>query len=171
MRSLKDVLDRCTEVGECWQWSQAVNSAGTPMTYYEARNGVSALRVTYCIANGLCLSDLVGLLVWTSCRSSTCCRPEHLIVGTRAQHAAWRRRHGLTAQTPQAIASMTNSVRARPTTKLSMERARDMRALYADGKSLKEIGAAHGVSGDMARKVVRNRNWREATRGASVFNL
>lgn len=171
MNSMKDLQDRCSEVGECLVWNQSCNSQGTPMTYHDGTTGVPVPRVVYAMTRNIPMSQLKGLLVWATCMTPRCCSPAHLRAGTRTAFSAWRKSKGLTATSLSAIAASTASVRARPTTKLSMEAARRMRTLHAETLApFTAIGASFGVSADMARKVIRNLNWREATRGASVFN-
>lgn len=171
MKSIRDISDRCEEIGECWSWKQAVNSHGTPMTYHDGKCGVSVYRIAYCLPRELPLSAIAGLIVWPTCLVTRCCNPAHMRCATRQKFCDWRRQQGLTALTPQAIVKQTLEVRMRPTIKLSMDKARSIRAMRAEGATFDEIGRAHGVCGDMARKVVLNQNWRETALGASVFNL
>lgn len=171
MKSIQWAHERCDEVGECLVWNQSTNSNGTPTAWHEGKGGASVPRIVFAMSKGWTLDDLKGLRVWATCQTPGCLKEDHLRAGTYRSHRAWQQSKGMLVRGPSAIAAMTASVRARPTTKGSMPTARAVRAMRAAGASFNACGDAHGMSGDMARKIVNNLCWREAMPGSSAFTF
>lgn len=78
-----------TETG-CWLWLRTTNEQGYGRLYV---NGVRvyAHRLAYELSKG---SIAEGLVVRHKCDTPSCCNPEHLVLGTRAQNANDRDRRG-----------------------------------------------------------------------------
>lgn len=171
MKSIEFALQRCDEIGDCMVWNLTANSQGLPITWHNGKPGQSVPRIVFAMHHGWNIEDLGRLVVWAGCRTKGCINPEHLCCGTKKQLWAWRRKEGIDAVTPSHRAAMTIAARARPAVKGSMEKARAVRAMRAEGKSLVECAREHGMSTDMASRIALGQNWREAVSGASVFNL
>lgn len=75
--------------------------AGTGLGYGSARypslktNGsVRMHRAEYCLANGLTLVDIAGLVVMHTCDNPRCINPEHLVLGTQRDNMLDMRNKG-----------------------------------------------------------------------------
>ena len=170
---LAALLGRCTEVGECLEW---------PGPYGIGRSSVTP--IVKCHLNGrsenLAVVRLVweqtkgpipeGRIVYRHCCNHRCIRPECLRLGKRGDAHRHRKKMGLTAHTPASLAALTRGARGRATTKNSMEKARAVRALVAEGLRDPEIAVRTGVHPEMVADIRRGTAWRETPAVASVFS-
>lgn len=166
MLTLDDILARCTEEGECLLWSQGTTGQGYPCGAF---NNLKSVNVRRWVA-AQCGLEVDGLRVLTRCRHKLCLATAHLFVLSAGDANRWMARHG-ELSTPAVCAARAITARKRPGTKLTMEKARLMRARRDEGAVLSVLAGEFGVSPDTAWKVVSNQSWRETARGASVFNL
>lgn len=74
---------------------------GTGLGYGSARyptlkvgGSVRMHRATYCLANGLELKDIAGLVVMHTCDNPRCINPEHLVLGTQKDNMLDMRNKG-----------------------------------------------------------------------------
>jgi hypothetical protein len=68
----------------CWMWESTIYGADLrpAFTLYGKRR--TAYRIVYELVHGEAIPE--GLVVRHKCDNSLCCRPEHLVVGTRKQN-------------------------------------------------------------------------------------
>lgn len=164
--TLETLHHRCCEQdGDCLLWRQGTTGQGYPCALINGRRSVNVRRWVL-EQTGV---DLRGRRVMTLCQRKLCLNPEHLRAMTRAASQQWLVRTGVMS-TPAVCATRTATARARAATKLSMEAARSMRAMRADGASIGIIAAKFDVSPDTAWKVVTNKSWRECAPNASAFS-
>lgn len=166
MKTLADILARCIEEGDCLLWQQGTTGQGYPCAAF---NGLKTVNVRRWVLEQLG-HDMTGRRSMSRCRNRLCLAEKHLFPATRDQANKWLGAQGLLS-TPAVRASRTLTARSREATKLDMAKARQMRERRADGAVLTAIASEFGVSADTAWKVIHHMTWREATRGASVFNL
>ena len=74
---------------------------GTGLGYGSARypalkvgGSVRMHRAEYCLANGLTLEDIAGLVVMHTCDNPRCINPEHLVLGTQRDNMLDMRNKG-----------------------------------------------------------------------------
>lgn len=74
---------------------------GTGLGYGSARypalkvsGSVRMHRAEYCLANGLTLEDIAGLVVMHTCDNPRCSNPEHLVLGTQRDNMLDMRNKG-----------------------------------------------------------------------------
>lgn len=171
MKSIQSALDRTVEIGDCMVWNLTTNSQGLPITWHNGKPGQSVPRIVFAMHSNVEVEDLGPLMVWAGCKTKACIKPEHLCCGTKSQFWAWKRKQGSVKLTAGHLAAVTAAVRRRPGVTGSMEKAREVRAMRADGKTLAECSAAHGISADMVSRIDRGLNWREGIASSSAFTF
>lgn len=151
---IQRVQARCHEVGECWEWTGALQQAGcTPTISWQGRPmGVRRLVM-------LSMGVEVGTRVVTArCGNRLCVAPEHLQAVTRAVLS--RRTCKATDYSSLARSMrLAQRVRASHRAKLSPEIAAEIRA--SEGVTQRELAARYGVSQYAISCVIRGRTWRD----------
>lgn len=144
---LEHVRQRChiTEEG-CWLFRGALNASGHP-----AFKGGSGRRQVWQAAKG---SLQRNLLVTPKCLNPSCLCPDHLVLTTKSV---------VSTKANQSIAirsmkAMTSARYARSKGKLTMEKARAIRASSA---TCKELGEEYGVHFSLISAVRVGKVWRE----------
>lgn len=152
-----DTLDKS---GECWLWTGAINQHSHYGRLTVAQKDLWAHRVAWELTHGPVPH---GLLVLHRCDVRTCCRPEHLFLGTAADNSAdmvtkgrVRRDHSLWHKNPETTRGENN-----PRAKLTDDQVRAIRELRRTvGLTYKEIGLRFGISKQTAWQVGEARRWR-----------
>ncbi|UVX31200.1 HNH endonuclease [Klebsiella phage VLCpiA1b] len=111
--------------------------AGTGLGYGSARyptlkvgGSVRMHRAEYCLANGLTLEDIAGLVVMHTCDNPRCINPEHLVLGTQRDN----------------MLDMRNKGRAVGNVKYSLQRKEHAKILVTQlGLSISEASRRTGV--------------------------
>jgi hypothetical protein len=164
------------EVGDCLEWQGKMGRGSSAMP--------NAPQIGKRV-DGKSVNLLVTRLVWTAahgpipdgkkvyrtCCNNYCVALPHLALGTLADVKKARRAAGMTAHSPSALAALTKGARARSTTKNSIEKAREVRDLVAEGLHDSVISERTGVSRTVVSDIRLGRAWQEQCTGASVFNL
>lgn len=170
--SLTDIHARCTEVGECWEWSGAVGGNCIPCacipTAYPKQPDTRARRVTVTALawEAYTGKSATGKSVWRTCCNHLCVNPEHLRAGTRAQMADYLVSKGAYKRTPASIAAITKG--KRKSAKLSMVQAREIRASTLPAAALAPI---YGVHHSLVTRIRRGEAWRESVAVSSIFAM
>jgi hypothetical protein len=157
---------RCREDGDCLIWTQGTTGPGYPCAFLGPGIQGRNVRRWVLAAHG---HDIEGKRVVSTCRTHRCVAVEHLRAMSPKEAGAFMGSSGALS-TPRVQVARTKSARARAATKLTIVKAREMRALREGGMSLPKLAATFGVSPDTTWKVVRNISWRESARNSSVFN-
>ena len=170
------IAARTVEVGDCleWQGKMGRGSAKFPNTPIiptrrddKSMNLVVA-RLVWEAEHG---PIPAGKLIYRACCNNYCVESAHLKCGTLADVKRARRAAGLTGHSPATIAAMTKGARSRAGIKNSVEKARAVRDLFAQGLHDNQIAEQTGVSRSVVSDIRRGRAWQEQCAGASVFNL
>jgi hypothetical protein len=165
--TLKLLKDRCEEVGDMWLWKQMTNESGVPQVRAYCGPHVSAYRLSYCLAHGLKLSDLNGLVVWPTTEQGDI-NPKNLMAGTRASMIAWRKDRGQMAKSATAIANITAGSRARKTVKTTPENIALIRSSTLPARVLSE---QTGLARSTISKIRAHTIWANVLPTASVFSM
>ncbi len=153
--TLKHIRDRCRIVDDCWIWAQC-----TVGRYGRVRVGARtyyAHRLAQEIHTGKPIPR--GMDVRRCPDHERCVNPEHTQIGSRkATVKAMRERGSLSAGVRHSI-SVTVPRRARAV--LTLEKVREIRRLWVEGKKPREIAPIFGVDVTNVRKIVRGDAWRD----------
>lgn len=170
--SLADIRDRCTEVGDCWEWSGALSNNRTPCcclpTAYPKQPGTRATRanITVLAWEAHTGKSAAGKSVWRTCCNHLCVNPKHMKAGTRAQMSAYFADKGAYKRSPASIATITKA--KRKDAKLNMAMAREIRASPLPAVAVAPI---YGVHHSMVTRIRQGKAWRETVVASSVFAL
>lgn len=146
---------------ECWEWANCIQGNG----YGRVRVGAKtryAHRLAWELAHGQIPK---GRDVCHHCDNRRCINPEHLFIGTRLQNMRDAQQKGRLSTGIRHSLTVTGHVRARA--KLSLEVAREIRRLRADGQRAVDLAQRFGVDASNIRAIIANKTWREPT----WFNL
>lgn len=161
--TLDFIHSQCEEVGDCLEW-QGYMGQGAPRVYdRETCHYFMVRRVIVEQARGLVIPH--GMRCSARCGNARCVLDAHIMLRSYTQIGQATSKAGRYS-TPSIRAAKTTYRRSRNNLKLSIEKAREIRA--SDLSSDKEA-AKHGVSGALVRSIRANRVWREAVAGSSVF--
>lgn len=161
--TLKTIKDRCDEVGSCWIWKQGCNSGGCP----NARDGketVVVRRRSWELHHGRAAKRRYFIVA--TCHHALCVSPECASELGGAQYIAFRHMNGSLNHAAHRVAR-TQAVRAR--SKLSIERAADLRARIRAGEDRGAVAQSYGITRNHANRVARGLNWQP--QAFSVFNM
>lgn len=158
-------MARAIEVGECLEWQGPFSCNGATPVVKVRRPGekysdnISVCRSLWEADNGP-IPD--GKLVYRKCCNNACVEQGHLRCGTRAEWKANQKKNGLTKHKVLTKLKQTVAARSRPTTKYSMDKAREVRTLKSDGLTYGQISEATGVSLGMVADIVQGAAWRDS---------
>jgi hypothetical protein len=161
-RTADQLLARCEPYGDCLLWTGGLaNKGGTPRIY-ENKKPISVRRVIYEARHGEIRN---GYKIVPCCGERLCLEPDHLRARSVAQLLADHNRctGGLT---PSHVAALTARARNRSSNKMTLERAREIRASTEPSRKLAD---KHGVCRALICRIKRGECWAETTRGASIF--
>lgn len=157
-------LSNAVEVGDCLEWQGPFGCGGTtPIVKGRVLGKRSTRNFIVCRTMWEQKNGPVpeGKVVYRKCCNNACVREDHLRCGTRAEFKENLKKHGRTKHKAATKLRMIVSARARPTIKLSLEKAREIRALKAENLTNRAISRALGVSECMVGDIVREKAWRE----------
>lgn len=122
------------------------------------KQGVSTRRIAARIAGIRLTTDLV---VYPVCGKRMCVRPECQRAATRAQITRMAVESGAIETGPRRSARAISAARENPHVVLNMQKAREMRAMHAEGFNCLQVAKHFGVNHQHAWSVIRGRLWRE----------
>lgn len=150
--TLKEIHDRCDEVGECWIWRDATSHGGYPIM---KRSGGPCLYVRRVVA------ELNGDVpeprqpVATTCGEKCCCNPEHVHTTTTKKVAKAAAKRGAFSTLSRRM-KVAAAKRSGPGAKLDMDKAREIRLSIKTGK---ELAAEYGVNVSVIKGIRQGRMW------------
>lgn len=149
---------RCEAVGDCLIWTGALDPSGNPVC-----DDTTIRRVLWEKERGPIPK---GMRALCSCEDKRCIARAHMVLKSHSEAckaAIQRGAYGVA----QRKAISTKVVRARETTKLSLEAVREIRSSPLSGRALARKFGCSATAISLARRGV---TWREAANGASVFS-
>lgn len=157
-------LAEAIEVGECLEWQGFFGARGaTPIV--KARNLDKQRTDNFPVVRELWEAAYgpvpEGKLTYRSCCNNACILLDHIKVGTRQEWAANRAKAGLTRHHQSTIIALTLAARRRSNVVNNIDKARDVRALKADGLTIDAIVAQTGVSRAMVADIAQGGAWIE----------
>lgn len=155
------VIDRCRKDPDtgCIVWAAAVNNSGRPV-FRLACCGTRDPRRVLWEAAGLPFIESHVFIEPKCIDGKRCINPDHQRRMTRRQAG---KRPGVKSSGPRHSAAVARGARKRPTSILTMEIARQMRARYHEIGNAAQVAREFGVAHAHTHKVVRNQMWREPT--------
>lgn len=166
--TLDIIRGRCEEIGDCWIWKQGTNSDGQPHARHDGAK-VQVRRLVWQLAH----ADAVlapNFMVISECTHKMCVGPDCAKDMSRPQYLVRMNSLGKLNGSTQAVAH-TRAMRARATTKLTMEKAAALRARIAAGEDRGAVALEYGITRDHANRVARGDGWADSVQGSSVFTL
>lgn len=146
-RRIENFWAKVDKSGDCWNWT-AFKSKGYGYIMCGWKNPVRAHRFSWVLNNG----DIPdGMFVCHKCDNPSCVRPDHLFLGTPADNVIDMVQKGRNVSCP----GLKNGV-----AKLTPEQ---VRAIYLDPRTNKEIGASYGIASSLASFIRQRRLWAEHT--------
>jgi len=136
------------DLGPCWIWTSATNEHGYGVMRPEGRRSgptVKAHRVSVTLDG----RDPSGLNVLHRCDNPPCARPDHLIIGTKADNS-----QDMIAKGRGLVGERNGHA------KLTAEQVVDIRRRRAAGERRKDLAAEFGVSGAAITRVANGEGWR-----------
>jgi predicted XRE-type DNA-binding protein len=152
MTLLEYVYLRSEEIGDCWEWTGALQACGTTPMMRHQKKTISVRRLIM-LEQGL---DVQGMVATSKCSNSLCVNPEHLELITRkrlTKRVAMQLNHSVTLV---RRAQMSSFVRLHA--KLTAELAEEIR--QAEGIQ-REIAKHYGVSQSTVSVIKRGLTWRD----------
>ena len=135
--------------GDCWLWTAALYASGYGAFRIGGRRTRLAHRLSYSMTQGA-IPD--GLCVLHRCDVRACVNPAHLRAGTKQDNTDDMMERGRHV-TPRGERVST--------AKLTAERVREMRGIYATGGiALRPLARMFGISKSATRAVVTRSHWR-----------
>ena len=151
--TIKEIKDRCDEIGDCWIWKNSVGEYGYPII----RRNKQCLLVRRVVAEIKGTPPNPRQPVVTSCGDKRCCNPQHIELSTTKQVAKAAGKAGAFSQIDRC-AKIAKSRRSLPSAKLTMEKAREIRT---SDKSRKELAEEFGISLSLVKAVRAGTTWKE----------
>lgn len=154
-----------TEEGECMLWKCGKNGDGYPQARIDGQP--VNIRAWVFRMSGKKRSD--SQVVTSNCGNRDCVNPAHLIAATRSSTNAAAYRSG-NRNAQQEIAARRERAAKQGGVwahKLTLEKAREIRALKGTNVSQQQIAAQYGVSRSTVGEIWSGRRWRESS--FSVF--
>tara|TARA_R110002126_G_scaffold267214_2_gene410630 strand:+ start:232 stop:735 length:504 start_codon:yes stop_codon:yes gene_type:complete len=152
MNLINYVKKRSEEIGDCWEWTGALQQCGTTPTMRYQQQTISVRRLLL-MGQGL---DVAGKVATSSCGNKLCVNPDHLELITRK-----RLTKRIAANFANSISLMRKahiSISMRQRSKLTAALADEIR--QSDGKQ-RDIAKRYGVSQTTVNGIKNGRTWRD----------
>lgn len=155
---------RTVEVGDCLIWTRAKSSSGAPVATIGGARSINIRRWVVEQCHG---EIPTGWSVRSHCGHKCCVHPDHLAALPWRDHVQRLHRDGA-YDTPACRARQVRKARAEA--KLTLDLAREVRALRAQGATLKSIAGRVGVNPTTISRICRGIYWADTVPNASAFS-
>lgn len=147
----------------CWLWTGKKNLFGYGR--FGSRTFTPHVRQAHCVAWELAVGPIPdGLFVLHKCDVRACVRPDHLFTGTHQDNMTDRNTKGRQAKGDRSAMRLHPEIVRRgedaPLTKLTAPQVLEIRARFAGGERLVDLGRAFGVNPVTVSAVVRRETWK-----------
>lgn len=137
-------------ITQCWRWSLMVDKDGYGAICVK-RQKVRVHRLAYRLFVG---EIPEGMLVLHSCDNPICFNPDHLYLGTHADH---RRDMCLKGRANNPRGEAVNSA------KLTEDQVREIRHLYTEGFSQRKLAGMFKVNSATIHPLVHRKTWKHVS--------
>lgn len=145
--------ERSDEVGDCWEWTGAVQfGSGCPVMRYDGRP--QAVRRVIAIELGL---QVQGRLATARCANPLCVNPAHVVLLSRKQ--LQQRTARVTQWHVNPARNRKLALRARQTGKLTEAQVAEIRAI--EGMKQRDIAALYGITQATVSAIRRGVKWKD----------
>jgi hypothetical protein len=165
-QKLSEGLAKAVEVGECLEWQGAFSNHYTQPCVKHRKPGsksASNLSVPQLIWEAKNGPKPPGSVIFRTCTNNACIHDDHIACGTRADWQKARKKAGATKHSLATKIKITTKARSRPTTLNTLDKARQIRLLAAEGVGIEESARITGVSESMALEIRCGRAWRDTS--------
>jgi len=132
----------------CWEWKSNLAVTGYGNFFFRGKTTTSH-RASYLLFKQKDIPP--GYLILHSCKTKSCCNPEHLTAGTRQQNnGADRVRDGTSLRGERCHFS-----------KLKLEDVQAIRTASQAGEKRKDIAVRYAISLSTVSSIVRGNSWKE----------
>jgi hypothetical protein len=153
------IPERYPNLGRCWIWRGRIDKDGYGSTSL-GKSGFRAHRLSWIIARG-------GVpdcrLVLHFCDRPGCVNPDHLWIGTQADNVRDRVEKGRSAKGDNHGRRTHPERNAKGTkvhgSKLNEQSVREIRGLFASGRSKNSIAKQFGVAHFSIRSIISRKTW------------
>ena len=152
--TLKDIHDRCDEVGDCWIWKQAVSQTGYPIIRRRPDGCLLVRRVAVALDGR---EAMPRQPVVATCGEALCVNPAHLKATSNSDAAKRAAERGVWSGKARG-AKIAAARRSQPDVKLDMEKAREIRMSAESGPVLAE---RYGVTRNRINDIKRGTAWKD----------
>ena len=158
MSVIEHIRTRCTEDGDCWIWTLACSSNGTPKITHGDKPQRKQWAVRRLVATELGMADAIaGKLVTNKCGNPLCVCPDHILVVTKKRMADLIvERTGFPYRLERRA-----KIAARRREQSSKLNANMVVEIRQSSESLAEVAARLGIKKSLAGDVRRNATWRD----------
>ena len=156
------------DITGCWHWSLSTAEGAAVAWIKDPASGerikCRGPRAAWMLKKGCRLPK--GWVAFLTCESIDCVNPDHTSAGDRFAQGAHIRKTQSQKGNLNRIRANRKIARAQPKTKLSPEKAREIRS---SGKTQRTLAAEYGVAQNTIHAVLSGKTWREFIPGASIF--
>lgn len=138
---------------DCWIWTGSRNGPnGYGRVFAGQGRYISATHVSWRLANGADVPE--GMFVCHHCDNPPCVRPDHLFLGTPLENMRdmWAKGRG------RGAFGLAEESRHH---KLTWPEVREIRRLYRQGFSYRELGEMFGTETSNIGRITREETWKE----------
>ena len=166
IRTLKDIKQRCyVDERGCWIWKGCMANGAVPFANIGGGKYVTVMRYAYCLKNGIEYDSLKGKRVWSKMREVHDVNPANAMVGTIADHNAWRAEGGRLKGQHCRIRSIKS--RDKIGRRYSPEQIAEIRA---SSETEKVLGERYGCTSALIGYIRRGKIYNHQAAAASVFS-
>lgn len=140
----------------CTEWLWGRDEKGYGLMWFEGTTR-RVHRVAYCLANGLSLSDIKGLVVRHKCDNPGCCNPDHLEEGSQKENVEDMFLRG---RDNRPMGEVHHKA------KLSETQAKEILGKFTGAfGEITRLAKEYGVDRTTVSKLLSGKNWRKTLRG------